>query len=154
MGAEILGFFATLKGQAVLVSLGLWLLGTFGKSTWYQKLREAVGRGAEAAGAAVSALGTSRLKGLWNPIERVICDFVLFAAEQFAVGLRKDNPEKMEEHLVRLEQVGSQTRADAVAVRLAALEEELAPPRDKSDAEVLAQAVAAGEASTAQKLKE
>ncbi|MEO7778501.1 MAG: hypothetical protein ABIY63_13295 [Fibrobacteria bacterium] len=119
--STILAFIATTGGKATLISLAVWIFSMCGKSAWYWKLRESVGRAAEAAGAALSALGTSRLKFLWNPTELVLCDFLFFAIEQFAVGLRKDNPEKMERQLDRLESVGSQTRADAMAVKIAAL---------------------------------
>lgn len=152
MLTTILAFFSTFTGQASAVAVGLWILGTFGKSVWYQKIREAIGRGAEAAGVAVSALGTSKLKSLWNPIETVICDFLFFAVEQFAVGLRKDDPEKMEVQLARLESVGSQSRADAIAVKLGGYEA-TQPHRDKNDAVVMAQAVASAEEGNRERLK-
>ncbi len=148
----ILAFIATTGGKATLISTAVWIFSLFGKSVWYGKLREAIGRAAEAAGAALSALGSSKLKFLWNPTEQVLCDFLFFAVEQFAVGLRKDNPEKMERHLERLESVGSQSRADAIAAKLGALEAAQEPPRDKNDAEVLAAAVASGEGATATRL--
>jgi hypothetical protein len=148
------GILGTLGGQIGLAATVVWAFGLFRSSVWYGKVREAVGRGAEAAGAAVSAIGTTKLKGMWDPIEGVICDFVLFAAEQFSVGLRKDNPEKMATHLDRLESVGSRSRADALAAKLGALETKQDTPKGPNDAEVLAQAVAAGDAAQAQHLKE
>jgi hypothetical protein len=149
----ILAFFGTMGGKATLVSLGIYVLSLFGNSVWYSKIREAIGRGAEAAGVALSALGSSRLGFLWNPTEKVLCDFLFFAVEQFAVGLRKDNPKKLEAQLERLESVGSQTRADALAVKIAGYEAAQEPPRDASDAEVMAQAVAAAEAGNQERLK-
>src|SRR6187549_3832552 len=62
----VLAFFATGTGQTAMVAAALWALGCFGKSAWYEKFREALGRGAEAAGVAVSALGNSKLKLLWD----------------------------------------------------------------------------------------
>jgi hypothetical protein len=125
----------------------------FGKSAWYAKIREAIGRGSEAAGVAVSALGASRLKRLWNPIEDVACDFLFFAVEQFAVGLRKDNPEKMQAQLDRLESVGSETRAAALREKLNQLDETPRPLPNPRDADMLAAAMAVGEANTQSRLE-
>lgn len=153
MMETILAFLGTTAGKGTLVSLGIYVLSLFGNSVWYGKIREAIGRGAEAAGAALSALGGSKLGFLWNPTEKVLCDFLFFAVEQFAVGLRKDNPEKMERQLERLESVGSQSRAEAVAKQLAEAVAAQEPPKTKTDAEVMAQAVAAAEAGNLERLK-
>lgn len=146
----VLAFFATGAGKGVLISLGIYILSLFGNSVWYGKAREAIGRAAEAAGVGLSALGGSKLGFLWNPTEKVLCDFLFFAVEQFAVGLRKDNPEKMGRQLERLESVDSQARAAALAAKLATIPP---PPRDKSDAEVMAQAVATMDAGNQERLK-
>ncbi len=105
-----------------MAAAAVYVLGLFGKSASYKKVREAVGRVAMAAGVAVSAIGNSKLKILWNPIEQVFCDFLFFAVEQFAAGLRKDNPQKMEQQLGRLVDAGSITRADALAEKIYLLE--------------------------------
>lgn len=114
----------TLAGKAGLAALGVWALGLFAKSAAYRKVREWLGKAAYKGGAALSGLATSRLgKPTWGPVEAVLTDFLGFAAEQLLAGLRSDNAEKLEAHLERLEAVGSQTRADAIAVKLGKMEE-------------------------------
>lgn len=150
----ILAFFGTGAGKGILVSLGIYVLSLFGNSKAYAKAREYIGRAAESAGAGLSAFGSSKIgKVLWDPTEKVLCDFLFFAIEQFAVGLRKDNAEKLERQLERLESVGSESRADAIAVKLAGYIEAQQPPRDKSDAEIMAQAVAIADAGNQERLK-
>ncbi len=149
----LLAFLGTMGGKATVVSLGIYLLSLLSNSEGYKKAREAVGRSGEAVGAAMSALGTSRLGFLWNPTELVFADFVLLFWERFGVGLRKDNKEKMERQLERLESVGSVTQAGAIAEKLKKFEAAQEPIRDKNDAEVMAQAVAAAEAGNQERLK-
>lgn len=153
MMETILAFVGTTGGKATLISLGIYLLSLFSNSEWYKQIREAIGRGAEAAGVGLSALGNSKLGFLWNPTERVLCDFLIFSAEQFAVGLRKDNPKKLEAQLERLEDVGSVRRAEAVAKQMAIAVAAQEPIRDKSDAEVMAQMTATMQAGNLERLK-
>jgi hypothetical protein len=131
-----------------------YLLGLASKSQWYAKAREAVGRFSMAAGVGLSAIGASKLKFLWNPLESVLCDFILFAAEQFSAGLRKDNPEKMEQHLARLEDVGSVTRATALAAKIEALGRAPKPVQDAQDAAMFSRAFKAADSSINQLKKE
>lgn len=121
MLATILAFLGTLGGKLTVGSLGLLVLGYFAKSIWYRKVREALGRSAYAAGVAVSALGNSKLKLLWNPLENVLTDFLGFLVEQFFAGLRKDNADKIEAHAERLAESGSETRAAALEEKAADL---------------------------------
>jgi hypothetical protein len=110
----------TLKaaGGVFGVAACLWVIGLFQGSKAYAGLRNALGKFSENLGRQVSRLGNSRLKGLYEPIESVAVDFFLFMAEQFAVGLRKDNQEEMAKHVERLEGVGSETRAAAIKAKL------------------------------------
>ena len=123
MLTSILAFFGTLGGKATLASLGILLLGYFAKTVWYRKVREALGRATYSAGVALSALGNSKLRLLWDPLENVLTDFLGFAVEQFFAGLRKDNPDKIEAHAVRLAEAGSETRAVALAEKAEDLRE-------------------------------
>ncbi len=151
MWTTILAFLGTLKGQALIAGVGLWALGLFSKSAAYRKVREALGRAAYSLGAHLSGLATAKLGRLtWAPLENVLADFLGFAVEQFFAGLRSDNVEKLEARLDALEDVGSEARAQAVAQKLAALS--AAPDVRPSDAEVLARAVAAGDAGAREKL--
>lgn len=151
MWTTLLALAGTLKGQAVLAGVALWALGLFAKSAAYKKIRERLGRLAYGLGARLSSLATARLGRLtWGPLENTLADFLGFSVEQFFAGLRSDNVEKLEARLESLEEVGSQARAKAVAAKLEALS--AAPDVRSSDAEILARAVAAGDASAQEKL--
>ncbi len=135
MISTITAFFDTTAGQlggaAVLATVLGWILGKAAGSAAYKAARATVGRVASRAGEAVSAIGKSKLGSLSTPLEDVATDFVAFPVEQFFVGLRKDNAGKLEKQLDRLEDVGSQTRANGIAEKLKALG---APPRPLEDA--------------------
>ncbi len=143
--------FASSVGKAGAAALGVtvlgWILGKASRSAAYVKARDTAGRTAERGGEAVSALGKSRLGGLWNPLEEVATDFGAFMVEQFFVGLRKDNPRKMEEQLERLQGVGSETRAKALEEKLDALGVTPKPLQDANDAAMFLRAFEAGDQS-------
>lgn len=116
---EIITAYLTASGvkttlMAIAPIVAVYVLGLFRGSAPYRGLRSALGKFSENLGVQVSRLGNSKLKGLYEPIEDVFVDFWLFMGEQFAVGLRKDNPEKMLEHAERLYDVGSKTRLDGI----------------------------------------
>lgn len=95
-------------------TIALWILGKFKTSDKYAAIRDNLGQASESLGAMVSGLGNSYLKVFWEPLESVLTDWFLFMAEQFAVGMRKDNPVKMQEQVDRLDGVGSVTRMEAL----------------------------------------
>jgi hypothetical protein len=112
----------SLAGKATLATLALWALGWFAKSTAYRKVREWLGKAAYQAGAALSGVATSKLgRPTWGPLEAVLTDYAGFGIEQFMAGLRSDNVEKLEAQVERLEAVGSVTRAEALAEKVAEL---------------------------------
>jgi hypothetical protein len=112
----------SLAGKATLATLALWALGWFAKSAAYRKVREVLGKAAYRGGAMLSGLATSRLgKPTWGPLEAVLTDYAGFGVEQFMAGLRSDNVEKLEAQVERLEAVGSVTRAEALAEKVAEL---------------------------------
>ena len=98
--------------------IALWLLGRFADSTWFQAIRKAWGKACYTAGAAISFAGNTRFGKAWAPLERIFADLFLFGAEQLGAGLRSDNVAKLEQQLDRLKDVGSVTRAEAVAMKL------------------------------------
>lgn len=97
-----------------------WILGKFNKSQAYIGFRNTVGTAAARAGELLSKLGNTRLGGLWEPLEFTLTDWILFSLEQFMVGLRKDNPAKIQAQIERLEGVGSETRVEALRKSLEA----------------------------------
>lgn len=105
----------TAAGAAVVA---IWVLGKFADSSWFQAVRRTWGKACYSAGAALSFAGNTRFGKAWGPLERIFADLFLFGSEQFGAGLRSDNVEKLEEHLDRLTDVGSVTRAEAVAMKL------------------------------------
>lgn len=107
-------------------TLLLWILGKFKASDKYAAIRASIGTASSDFGAIVSKLGNSYLKVFWEPLETMFTDWFLFMAEQFAVGLRRDNPVKIQEQIGRLEGVGSTKRVEAVKQ---ALVEAVVPPQ-------------------------
>lgn len=107
-----------LTGKVLAVTLILFALGMFRGSGPYKTVRNALGKFSENLGVAVSRIGNSKLKGLYEPLEALFIDYWLFMWEQFAVGLRKDNPEKMVEQVERLKGVGSETRIEGIKRKL------------------------------------
>lgn len=138
-------FLGSWAGQAGLVALLVWSVGLFRRSAAYGRLRQAWGRLCESAGAALSILGRNRLGApLWEPLEAVLADFLLFGAERLAVGLRKDDAGKMLAHVQRLAAVGSQTTATAIATKVAAMDPQAIrslEPRTPQEARILARAL-------------
>lgn len=150
---------STLGGQAILGTGGTLLLGLFLKSKMNKTFREAWGRVCEGAGVAVSAIGNTRLKILWNPLETWFLDYLAFGVEQFTVGLRKDNPAKIQDQLERVESVDSVTRAAALTEKLYLLTEAKPiplsnPGQDFQDAVVAHKLQRLGTESTQSKLEE
>lgn len=124
---NLMSVLSSVPVQAGLFALLLWSLGIFAKSAAYQKSRAAAGRFSFLAGAALSKVGNSRLKGAWQPIENILVDFVGFQIEQLLAGLRDDNVKKMEDQVQRLDQVGSVTRSNALKEKLDLLRDAPAP---------------------------
>ncbi len=109
------------------IAAALFILGLFKNSRAYVAVRDTLGVFSYNIGKAASAIGNSRLKGLYEPMEAVLVDWFLFMAEQLAAGLRNDNVEKLKVHRERLEGVGSETRLAAVEEKIQAVEA-CAPP--------------------------
>ncbi len=124
----VLAYLGIPSVKAALIAfapfIAIYVLGLFRGSTPYRGLRSASGKFSENLGSQVSRLGNSKLKGIYEPIEDVLVDFFLFMAEQFAVGLRKDNPEKMLDQAERLYDVGSKTRLDGIINKMTEAVEE------------------------------
>lgn len=99
----------------------VFLLGLFKGSKAYANARNALGIASFNLGRQISKIGNTRLAGLWEPIEAIACDFLLFIPEQIAAGLRADNVEKLQEHVERLDGVGSETRKAATEAKIDAL---------------------------------
>ncbi len=118
----VLAYFGYSGVKAALIAfapfIAIYFLGLFRGSSPYRGLRVALDNFSETLGAQVSRLGNSKLKGIYEPLEDVLVDFFLFMAEQFAVGLRKDNPEKMLDHAERLCDVKSKTRLSAIIAKM------------------------------------
>jgi len=122
MFSQIMEFLTgTLGGNALIGSFLIAVVAIAGKSKAYKSIRESWGRACEAAGIGVSAIGNTWLKVLWDPIESMFLDFIAFGAEQFAVGLRKDNPAKLVAQLERLTEVDSKTRSAAIIEKIKSL---------------------------------
>jgi hypothetical protein len=137
-----------------LITFGVYIIGLFSKSHAYTTIRTGLGKLMYGAGKAASTFGNSKLKVFWNPIEAVIADFILFAIEQFAVGLRSDNLDKLEAQLTRLKDVDSMFRAEAVENKLEVLRGTPKPLQDVHDAAIQARMLGGLGASMDSKLKE
>jgi len=103
----------------------LWLLGKAKSSTAYTGFRATCGVGLYKAGSAISQFGNARLKGLYEPVESLVTDFLGFQVEQFFAGLRKDNPVALAAQVERLKDVGSENR---LAAAQAAVADAVEPP--------------------------
>ncbi len=140
MIAMIMGLLASKTGTLAAGTLGvsmiLWGLGRIRNFQAFKSFREAWGRFAMGLGEVVSKIGNTRLKVLWQPIEDILCDLVLFFAEQFAVGLRRDNPEKIEKQIERLEEVESIARSRMLTKKLELLRYHAPSLRDAKDAAI------------------
>lgn len=116
---QIIELFKNFHGfTAMGAMVSVFIIGLFRGSSAYKGIRNTLGKFSENLGLTVSRLGNSKLKGVYEPIEAVLIDFVLFMAEQFAVGLRADNLDKMAIQADRLEGVGSETRLQAIKSKM------------------------------------
>lgn len=151
-------FFGTTMGQvggsAAAATALAWILGKLSGFAAYQAARATAGRVLYRVGQGINKLGESRLGNLWAPLEDVATDWGYFLVEQFFAGLRADNVDKMEKHLDRLEDVGSESRAKAVAEKLATLGRMPEPLQTAQDAAIAAQAIATGDAATNDRLNQ
>jgi hypothetical protein len=108
----------TILGGTMAATLAAWFFGKAKHSTWYTHIRARLGMFSLELGCIISKWGNTYLRALWEPLETVVVDWFLFMAEQFAVGMRRDNAVKLQEHLTRLEDVGSQARAEVIREKL------------------------------------
>ncbi len=99
-------------------AIALFVLGLFRNSKAYTAVRDSLGVASYNLGKSISALGNSKLKGVYEPIEAIVVDWFLFMAEQMGAGLRNDNVEKMQVYAKRLEGVGSETRKAAIDAKI------------------------------------
>lgn len=104
--------------MALTPVVAVYILGLFRGSAPYKGLRSALGKFSENLGHSISRIGNSKLKGFYEPIESVLIDFLLFMAEQMAVGLRKDNKEKLYDQAERLSGVESETRLKGILEKI------------------------------------
>lgn len=107
--------FAAPAGAALMV----YAIGMLSKSKAYTSTRNAGGRLAFTIGSSLSSAATSKIgRVVWDPIETIITDFVLFFVERFAAGLRSDNVVKLEAQVERLKGVGSVFQREALESKL------------------------------------
>lgn len=100
-------------------SLMVYAIGLLSQSKAYKSARNSTGRFAFRLGALLSMAAESKLgRIIWDPIETVITDFVLFFAERLASGLRSDNVSKLEAQVERLKGVGSVFQREAIESKL------------------------------------
>jgi len=107
------------QGKTALSFIAVWILGKFSTSTPYKKLREWLGKSAEAAGVFIDGtLGSKLGRPIWNPLEKFLTDTLGFMVEQFLNGLRKNDLIAMAEQVERLEDVGSVARVKAIKANM------------------------------------
>lgn len=145
--APILG--STLAGLALT-----WVLGKLTNSKTGGDILAKAMRQARRIGRAHSALGNSKLGPLWNPIETFGTTWIRSLLDEYFIGLREDNLDKLGEELERLEKSGSVKRSEAIRKRMEEVANRPDIPPGKTNAEVLAAAVAAGEATTKARLEQ
>lgn len=111
-----------------------WVLGRVTDSAAGQSLLAKSNRQSRRIGRMLSALGNSKLGPLWNPIERFGTTWLRSNIEEVFVGMREDNPDKLEDELARLKAVDSVTRAKGIAEKIEALGKLPAPMQTANDA--------------------
>ena len=124
-----------------------WVLGKLTNSKAGGDLLAKATRQARRIGRAHSAIGNSKLGPLWNPLETFGTTWIRSLVDAYFIGLREDNLDKLGEELERLEKSGSTRRAEAIRKKMEEVANRPDIPPGKTNAEVLAAAVASREAA-------
>ncbi|MEO7957883.1 MAG: hypothetical protein ABIW76_14445 [Fibrobacteria bacterium] len=117
----LVSYLAPVLGSTIAGVVVTWILGRLTDSAFGGALLAKSMRQSRRVGRTLSVLGNSKLGPLWNPLETFGTTWVRSNMDEFFVGLREDNPEKLGEELERLEAAGSVTRAKAIAEKIEAL---------------------------------
>jgi len=150
--AYLTAYVAPVLGPAFAGIIVTWILGRLTDSAFGGALLAKSNRQSRRIGRALSVLGNSKLGAFWNPLEKFATSWVRSNMEEFFVGLREDNVEKLGEELDRLEASGSVTRAKAIAEKIETLGKTPRPMQDAQDAAMFRKAFEAGDKSINERL--
>ncbi len=153
MIAIITTYLTATLGTAAAATVLMWVIGLFTGAAWYQTLRGKYGRQMYRIGQGWSRFSNSKIGApLVERIEDAAADWVGLGVEQLFAGARADNLVKLEKQLDRMQDVGSATRAKAIADKIEALE--AAPPvmQTEQDAAMFRRAFEAGDKSINERL--
>lgn len=163
---SILSALLAMSGQQIALAGGAgalgftvfgWLLGKASNTAPYKACRAFWGRLCYRAGAGASKLTTGRFGAtLVEPLEEITSDFVVLGVDQFFAGARSDNLKKLDKQLDRLQSVGSETRAKAIAAKMldAVTAKARSGPLTQEEQTIFNRAMSAANAMTATRLTE
>lgn len=112
-------FFSGGTGMTVISVFVVWGLGSLSGSKPYKAGRAAWGKACKGVGVTIDRVVGSKLgRHFWNPIEKVLVDFLGFGSEQIVAGLQENDLVAMAEQHERLESVGSVARLEMVKEKM------------------------------------
>ena len=127
--AHSVGLFSTFGSIAFL-----WILGKVSGSLAYRGARTKFGAAMKTAGVWTDKIGGSRLGyKIWDPIEKMLTDFLGFGMEQYCVGLRENDVKALADQHERLRDAGSQMRLEAIEQKLQAALDKGVDPKMAED---------------------